>query len=109
MFLRFLLLIDSRSFASDLCSLQDFKKKIPIFVCRYLYANCFTATTWEKLCREDPLSSAGGTALSSKFLQHGAEELSDLLNDFLKKCDRGILLRLIFRPFYFLFDTMMNK
>lgn len=48
----------------------------------YLYAKCFAATIWQKLCQEDPLSLTTGTALRTKFLQHGgAKEPSDLLKD----------------------------
>ncbi|KAK9293356.1 hypothetical protein L1049_021348 [Liquidambar formosana] len=48
----------------------------------YLYAKCFAATIWQKLCQEDPLSLATGTALRTKFLQHGgAEDPAGLLND----------------------------
>ncbi|XP_022736713.1 mitochondrial intermediate peptidase, mitochondrial isoform X2 [Durio zibethinus] len=48
----------------------------------YLYAKCFAATIWKKLCQEDPLSLATGTALRTKLLQHGgAKEPADLLTD----------------------------
>ncbi|WRX17353.1 Peptidase M3A/M3B catalytic domain - like 3 [Theobroma cacao] len=48
----------------------------------YLYAKCFAATIWKKLCEEDPLSLATGTALRAKLLQHGgAKEPTDLLTD----------------------------
>ncbi|KAK3009814.1 hypothetical protein RJ639_013939 [Escallonia herrerae] len=48
----------------------------------YLYAKCFAATIWEKTCKEDPLSLATGSALRSKFLQHGgAKDPADLMND----------------------------
>ncbi|XVF09683.1 hypothetical protein REPUB_Repub07fG0116000 [Reevesia pubescens] len=48
----------------------------------YLYAKCFTATIWKKLCQEDPLSLTTGTALRTKLLQHGgAKEPADLLTD----------------------------
>ncbi|KAK7334487.1 hypothetical protein VNO80_26244 [Phaseolus coccineus] len=48
----------------------------------YLYAKCFAATIWKKLCQEDPLSSTTGFALRTKFLQHGgAREPDALLND----------------------------
>nr|XP_015877903.2 mitochondrial intermediate peptidase, mitochondrial isoform X2 [Ziziphus jujuba var. spinosa] len=48
----------------------------------YLYAKCFAATIWQKLCQEDPLSLTTGTALRTKFLQHGgAKEPADLLKD----------------------------
>ncbi|XP_027930316.1 mitochondrial intermediate peptidase, mitochondrial isoform X2 [Vigna unguiculata] len=50
----------------------------------YLYAKCFAATIWKKLCEEDPLSSTTGLALRTKFLQHGgAREPDALLNDLL--------------------------
>ncbi|PKA60678.1 mitochondrial intermediate peptidase [Apostasia shenzhenica] len=49
----------------------------------YLYARCFAATIWEKICNEDPLSLSTGTAIRSKFLQHGgAKDPSRLLTDF---------------------------
>ncbi|XP_052197196.1 mitochondrial intermediate peptidase, mitochondrial isoform X2 [Diospyros lotus] len=48
----------------------------------YLYAKCFAATIWEKLCRDDPLSLATGSALRARFLQHGgAKDPANLLND----------------------------
>ncbi|GKV33757.1 hypothetical protein SLEP1_g42220 [Rubroshorea leprosula] len=48
----------------------------------YLYAKCFAATIWKKLCQDDPLSLTTGTALRTKFLQHGgAKEPAELLND----------------------------
>ncbi|KGN57283.1 mitochondrial intermediate peptidase, mitochondrial isoform X3 [Cucumis sativus] len=48
----------------------------------YLYAKCFAATIWEKLCKEDPLSRETGNALRTKFLQHGgSKEAVDLLTD----------------------------
>ncbi|XP_061372981.1 mitochondrial intermediate peptidase, mitochondrial isoform X2 [Gastrolobium bilobum] len=48
----------------------------------YLYAKCFAATIWKKLCQEDPLSLNTGFALRTKFLQHGgAREPASLLND----------------------------
>ncbi|XP_038709223.1 mitochondrial intermediate peptidase, mitochondrial [Tripterygium wilfordii] len=48
----------------------------------YLYAKCFAANIWQKLCLEDPLSLATGNALRTKFLMHGgAKEPADLLND----------------------------
>ncbi|KAM1821267.1 hypothetical protein TB2_023103 [Malus domestica] len=47
----------------------------------YLYAKCFAATIWLKLCEEDPLSLATGSALRLKLLQYGgAKEAADLLN-----------------------------
>ncbi|XP_031381325.1 mitochondrial intermediate peptidase, mitochondrial isoform X2 [Punica granatum] len=63
----------------------------------YLYAKCFAATIWKKVCQDDPLSSATGTALRTNFLRHGgAKEASVLLNDLvgggiLKKRDGGIV------------------
>ncbi|KAK9665643.1 hypothetical protein RND81_14G125800 [Saponaria officinalis] len=48
----------------------------------YLYAKCFSATIWKNVCQDDPLSTDTGTALRTKFLQHGgAVEPVDLLND----------------------------
>ncbi|KAK7322431.1 hypothetical protein VNO77_25810 [Canavalia gladiata] len=48
----------------------------------YLYAKCFAATIWKKLCQEDPLSPTVGFALRTKFLQHGgARDPTALLND----------------------------
>ncbi|KAF3433125.1 hypothetical protein FNV43_RR24227 [Rhamnella rubrinervis] len=48
----------------------------------YLYAKCFAATIWQKLCQEDPLSLIAGTALRTKLLQHGgAKEPADMLKD----------------------------
>ncbi|VFQ77549.1 unnamed protein product [Cuscuta campestris] len=48
----------------------------------YLYARCFSATIWEKICKEDPLSPATGSALREKLLQHGgAKDPNDILND----------------------------
>ncbi|KAE8022416.1 hypothetical protein FH972_008218 [Carpinus fangiana] len=47
----------------------------------YLYAKCFAATMWQKLCQEDPLSLSTGTALRKGLLQHGgAREPDSLLN-----------------------------
>ncbi|KAJ0099535.1 hypothetical protein Patl1_19934 [Pistacia atlantica] len=63
----------------------------------YLYAKCFAATIWQKLCQEDPLSLATGTALRTKLLQHGgAREPAHLLNDLvgdriLTYCNGGII------------------
>uniref|UniRef100_F6HAR7 Hydroxymethylglutaryl-coenzyme A synthase N-terminal domain-containing protein n=1 Tax=Vitis vinifera TaxID=29760 RepID=F6HAR7_VITVI len=49
---------------------------------RYLYAKCFAATIWQKLCQEYPLSLATGTALRTKFFEHGgAKDPADLLTD----------------------------
>lgn len=48
----------------------------------YLYAKCFAATIWQKLCQEDPLSLTTGTALRTKLLKHGgAKEPADMLKD----------------------------
>lgn len=48
----------------------------------YLYAKCLAATIWKNICEEDPLSLETGTALRTKFLQHGgAMEPVELLND----------------------------
>ena len=63
----------------------------------YLYAKCFAATIWKKLCQEDPLSLTTGFDLRTKFLQHGgAREPSALLNDLVgdgiyRLCDGGII------------------
>lgn len=63
----------------------------------YLYAKCFAATIWQKLCQEDPLSLTTGTALRTKLLQHGgAKEPADMLNDLvgdgiLRYCNGGIV------------------
>ncbi|KAL3524177.1 hypothetical protein ACH5RR_017011 [Cinchona calisaya] len=55
----------------------------------YLYAKCFAATIWQKICQEDPLSLATGSAIRFKFLQHGgAKDAGDILNDLVGK---GIL------------------
>lgn len=48
----------------------------------YLYAKCFAATIWQKICKDDPLSLATGSAIRMKFLQHGgAKDPADMLND----------------------------
>lgn len=48
----------------------------------YLYAKCFAATIWKKLCEEDPLSLTTGALLRTKVLQHGgAKEPVHLLTD----------------------------
>ncbi|MCH99079.1 mitochondrial-like intermediate peptidase-like, partial [Trifolium medium] len=48
----------------------------------YLYAKCFAATIWKKLCQEDSLSPIAGSALRTKFLQHGgARAPAVILND----------------------------
>ncbi|KAI3458275.1 hypothetical protein Pfo_014938 [Paulownia fortunei] len=53
----------------------------------YLYAKCFTATIWQKIFQEDPLSLAAGSALRSKFLQHGgAKDPTIILNDLVGNC-----------------------
>ncbi|KAL5744367.1 hypothetical protein ACOSQ2_027483 [Xanthoceras sorbifolium] len=63
----------------------------------YLYAKCFAATIWQKLCQEDPLSLTTGTALRTKLLQHGgAKDPADMLNDLvgngiLRHCSTGIV------------------
>ncbi|KAF5959869.1 hypothetical protein HYC85_001078 [Camellia sinensis] len=63
----------------------------------YLYAKCFAATIWQKICQDDPLSLATGSALRTKFLQHGGAKdpaylLSDLLGDgILRYRDGGIV------------------
>lgn len=63
----------------------------------YLYAKCFAATIWQKLCQEDPLSLTTGTALRTRLLQHGgAREPACLLKDLigegmLRNCDGGIV------------------
>ncbi|KAF8008679.1 hypothetical protein BT93_K2367 [Corymbia citriodora subsp. variegata] len=64
----------------------------------YLYAKCFAATIWQKLCQDDPLSLTTGTALRTKFLQHGgAKDPSEMLNDLVggsaivKNCNGGIV------------------
>ena len=49
----------------------------------YLYAKSFAATIWQEVCSEDPLSLSTGTAIRSKFLQHGgAKDPVHLLKDF---------------------------
>ncbi|XP_074368534.1 mitochondrial intermediate peptidase, mitochondrial isoform X2 [Apium graveolens] len=63
----------------------------------YLYAKCFAATIWQKICKDDPLSRATGSAIRMGLLQHGgAKDPSDLLNDLvgdgiLTKLDGGIV------------------
>ncbi|KAK7854884.1 mitochondrial intermediate peptidase, partial [Quercus suber] len=63
----------------------------------YLYAKCFAATIWQKLCQEDPLSLTTGTALRTILLQHGgAREPASLLNGLvgegiLRHCNGGIV------------------
>lgn len=79
---------------------DDFAKYIPFFnvgYYTYLYAKCFAATIWKNLCHDDPLSSTTGTALRTKFLQHGgAREPAAILNDLVgdkiyRHCDGGIV------------------
>ncbi|KAG0498573.1 hypothetical protein HPP92_003264 [Vanilla planifolia] len=63
----------------------------------YLYAKCFAATIWEKVCDEDPLSLSTGSAIRSKLLQHGgAKDPSHLLRDLvdhsiLRSLDGGVV------------------
>lgn len=62
----------------------------------YLYAKCFASTIWEKVCKEDPLSLATGTALRTKFLHHGgakdpADMLTDLVDGILRYNGGGIV------------------
>ncbi|KAL0299402.1 UNVERIFIED_CONTAM: Mitochondrial intermediate peptidase, mitochondrial [Sesamum radiatum] len=53
----------------------------------YLYAKCFAATIWQKMLQQDPLSPAAGSALRSKFLQHGgAKDPTVILNDLVGNC-----------------------
>ncbi|KAL0282898.1 UNVERIFIED_CONTAM: Mitochondrial intermediate peptidase, mitochondrial [Sesamum angustifolium] len=53
----------------------------------YLYAKCFAATIWQKTLQQDPLSPAAGSALRSKFLQHGgAKDPTIILNDLVGNC-----------------------
>ncbi|KAK9095424.1 hypothetical protein Scep_026893 [Stephania cephalantha] len=48
----------------------------------YLYAKCFAATIWQKVCAQDPLSLETGATLRSKLLRHGgAKDPSSLLKD----------------------------
>lgn len=55
----------------------------------YLYAKCFAATIWQKVFQKDPLSLAAGSALRSKFLQHGgAKDPTIILNDLVGNCVR---------------------
>jgi intermediate peptidase len=76
-------------FLGDKCALAGYYS--------YLYAKCFAATIWQKLCQEDPLSLTTGTALRTKFLQHGgAKEPDDLLNGLvgdgiLRECNGGLI------------------
>ncbi|KAK3040094.1 hypothetical protein RJ639_027820 [Escallonia herrerae] len=74
-----------RNSIEEQCMKKDGRSSIPNPVggyYSYLYAKCFAATIWEKTCKEDPLSLATGSALRSKFLQHGgAKDPADLMND----------------------------
>ncbi|PIN06711.1 Metalloendopeptidase family - mitochondrial intermediate peptidase [Handroanthus impetiginosus] len=55
----------------------------------YLYAKCLAATIWQRLFQEDPLSLSAGTALKSKFLQHGgAKDPTIILTDLVGNCVR---------------------
>lgn len=63
----------------------------------YLYAKCFAATIWKNIFEEDPLSEAAGSALRSKFLEHGGAKdpaiiLKDLVgNSVIRNLDGGII------------------
>ncbi|XP_010919044.1 mitochondrial intermediate peptidase, mitochondrial isoform X2 [Elaeis guineensis] len=63
----------------------------------YLYARCFAATIWQEICCEHPLSHCTGSAIRTKFLQHGgAKDPSDLLkelagNSVIRNCSHGIV------------------
>lgn len=63
----------------------------------YLYAKCFAATIWQKMFQDDPLSPAEGSALRTRFLQHGGAKdaaflLKDLVGDgILRYRDGGIV------------------
>lgn len=63
----------------------------------YLYAKCFATSIWQRMCQEDPLSLATGSALRTKFLQHGgAKDPADILNDLagsgiVRSCNGGII------------------
>ncbi|KAK8963084.1 hypothetical protein KSP40_PGU010344 [Platanthera guangdongensis] len=49
----------------------------------YLYAKCFAATIWEKVCHDDPLSLRTGTVIRTKLLRHGgAKDPANLLRNF---------------------------
>eukprot|EP01018_Ginkgo_biloba_P008211 Gb_25644 [translate_table: standard] len=62
----------------------------------YLYARCFAASIWRKVCLEDPLSLDTGSVLRNDFLKHGgAKDPSILLRDclgerVLKTCGGGV-------------------
>ncbi|KAJ7567508.1 hypothetical protein O6H91_02G150900 [Diphasiastrum complanatum] len=52
----------------------------------YLYARCFAASIWQKICAKDPLSLQTGDMLRKGFLQHGgAKDPSIMLRDSLGK------------------------
>ncbi|KAH9319269.1 hypothetical protein KI387_021038, partial [Taxus chinensis] len=61
----------------------------------YLYAKCFAASLWQKVCREDPLSLETGSILRNDFIKYGgAKDPSILLRDclgerVLKSCPSG--------------------
>lgn len=63
----------------------------------YLYAKSFAATIWQEICSEDPLSLTTGSAIRTKFLQHGgSKDPACLLQDLagtriLRKCKGGIV------------------
>ncbi|XP_049363553.1 mitochondrial intermediate peptidase, mitochondrial [Solanum verrucosum] len=63
----------------------------------YLYAKCFATSIWQRMCQEDPLSLDTGSALRTKFLQHGgAKDPADILNDLagsgiVRSCHGGII------------------
>ncbi|CAN4085235.1 unnamed protein product [Withania somnifera] len=63
----------------------------------YLYAKCFATSIWQRICQEDPLSLDTGSALRTKFLQHGgAKDPADILNDLvgsgiIRSCNGGII------------------
>ncbi|KAG5616674.1 hypothetical protein H5410_016498 [Solanum commersonii] len=63
----------------------------------YLYAKCFATSIWQRMCQEDPLSLDTGSALRTKFLQHGgAKDPADILNDLagsgiVRSCRGGII------------------
>jgi intermediate peptidase len=62
----------------------------------YLYAKCFASTIWDKICKDDPLSLETGSALRTKFLQHGgAKDPASILIDLVKNNNddhHGILM-----------------
>ncbi|KAK1273304.1 hypothetical protein QJS04_geneDACA012347 [Acorus gramineus] len=63
----------------------------------YLYAKCLSATIWQEICLEDPLSPCAGDSLRTKFLRHGgAKDPSNLLkglvgDDILREVNGGIV------------------